>query len=133
MPTSSTAGWLAVAEAGGAVSGCAVMAVPCGESALEELEPGAATSEQPRQEERERDEQDRADEHQGADGVDGGLYAEADRRVDPHRQRLRAHTGGEEGEDEVVEDQREDEDRRGEHGRPHQRQRDEPDGLRTGR
>ena len=67
---------------------------------------------QPRQQHREPDAEHRDREHQRADRVDRRRHAEADRRPDPHRQRLRRLAGGEERQHEVVERERERQQRR---------------------
>ena len=69
--------------------------------------PALAPAQQPRQEHRERDGERRDREHQRPDRVDRRRHAEADRRPDPHGQRLRRLARGEEREHEVVEGERE--------------------------
>ena len=78
---------------------------------------------------REHDQEGGEGEHQRADRVDGRRDAEPDRGVDPHRQRLRVDTGREEGQHEVVEDEREDEQSRAQQGRHQRRQDDLAHGL----
>ena len=77
-------------------------------------EPALAPAEQARQRDREADQHRRDGEHEGADRVDGRRDPEPDRRVDPHRQRLRRLAGREERDHEVVEAEREHEQRGGE-------------------
>ena len=92
-------------------------------------QPALAPAEQARQRDRE---PDRARETASMNvpiALIVGRHAEADRRADPHRQRLRRLAGGEERDHEVVEAEREHEQPGREDRRPQLRQRDQPERL----
>src|SRR5205085_6402242 len=62
-------------------------------------------------------------------GVDLGTGAAADKRIDLDRECHRVGTGGEEGDDEIIERQREGEERTGDKTRHHERHENVPEGL----
>ena len=72
---------------------------------------------------RDHDQRQRQQHQQRRHGVDLGRHRDLDHRVDLQRQRRRSGAGGEEGDDEIVDRQRERHQRAGDHARHDQRQR----------
>ena len=77
----------------------------------------------------EHDQAQRQQHQQGGDGVHLGRDRDLDHRVDLQRQGRDAHPGGEEGDDEVVEREREGHQRAGHHRRQDERKGHQAEGL----